>query len=103
MLIFAYVPGPLEVVVVLVVLVLLFGKRLPELGRSLGKGFVEFKKGVKGIENEIKVDVDSAADEQMSRENEIDAKDALVCSNCGTKNDKTAVFCSSCGQRIGPV
>jgi TatA/E family protein of Tat protein translocase len=40
---------------ILIVLVglLLFGKRLPEMGRSLGKGIVEFKKGLNGIEEEI--------------------------------------------------
>ena len=32
---------------------LIFGKRLPEVGRSLGKGIVEFKKGLKGIGDEI--------------------------------------------------
>ena len=32
---------------------LLFGKRLPEVGRSLGKGIIEFKKGLKGIGDEI--------------------------------------------------
>jgi sec-independent protein translocase protein TatA len=32
---------------------LIFGKRLPEVGRSLGKGIVEFKKGLKGIEDEV--------------------------------------------------
>jgi len=32
---------------------LLFGKRLPEVGRSLGKGIVEFKKGLAGIEEEV--------------------------------------------------
>jgi len=32
---------------------LLFGKRLPEVARSLGKGIVEFKKGVRGIEDDV--------------------------------------------------
>ena len=32
---------------------LLFGKRLPEVGRSLGKGIVEFKKGLAGIEQDV--------------------------------------------------
>ncbi len=32
---------------------LLFGKRLPEVGRSLGKGIIEFKKGLKGIGDDI--------------------------------------------------
>ena len=32
---------------------LFFGKRLPEVGRSLGKGIVEFKKGLKGVQDEV--------------------------------------------------
>ncbi len=32
---------------------LLFGKRLPEVGRSLGKGIIEFKKGLAGVGEEI--------------------------------------------------
>ncbi len=46
-------PGPMEMMIILAVAVLLFGKRLPEVGRSLGKGLVEFKKGIGGIEDEI--------------------------------------------------
>lgn len=43
-------PGPLEVIVILLVVLLLFGaKRLPEIGRALGNGIREFKKSVKGI------------------------------------------------------
>lgn len=46
-------PSPMEMMIVGVVALLLFGKRLPEVARSLGKGIVEFKKGVKGIEDEV--------------------------------------------------
>ena len=46
-------PGPMEMLIIGVVAVLLFGKRLPEVGRSLGKGIVEFKKGIRGVEDEI--------------------------------------------------
>jgi sec-independent protein translocase protein TatA len=45
--------GPQEILVLLVIGVLFFGKRLPEVGRYLGKGIVEFKKGMKGLEDEI--------------------------------------------------
>jgi sec-independent protein translocase protein TatA len=50
-------PGPLsvwEIVIILAVLLLLFGaKRLPEMGRSLGRGMREFKDAVTGkIEDE---------------------------------------------------
>jgi sec-independent protein translocase protein TatA len=41
--------GPLEIVIVLVVVLLIFGpKRLPDLGRSLGSGMREFKDSVTG-------------------------------------------------------
>src|SRR5262245_9797155 len=45
--------GPQEMIIVLIVGVLLFGRRLPEMGRFLGKGIVEFKKGVQGIEDDL--------------------------------------------------
>lgn len=44
--------GPGELLVVGLFAVLLFGKKLPEVGRSLGKGLVEFKKGLRGEEDE---------------------------------------------------
>jgi sec-independent protein translocase protein TatA len=44
---------PIHWVIIGVVGILLFGKRLPEVGRSLGKGIIEFKKGLKGLEDEM--------------------------------------------------
>ncbi|MDX6656505.1 MAG: sec-independent protein translocase protein TatA [Solirubrobacteraceae bacterium] len=45
--------GPLELVIVLVIVLLLFGaKRLPELGRSLGSGMKEFKDSVTGKDDD---------------------------------------------------
>ena len=47
--------GPLgvpEMIVIGIIALLLFGKRLPEVARSLGKGIVEFKKGLNGIDDE---------------------------------------------------
>jgi sec-independent protein translocase protein TatA len=49
---FAFGFGPWELVVVAMVILLLFGNRLPGLMRSLGQGVVEFKKGVQGIEED---------------------------------------------------
>lgn len=46
-------PSPFELLVILIVALLLFGKRLPDVARSLGKGMVEFKKGLKGVEDDI--------------------------------------------------
>ena len=44
--------GPWEILIVLAIVLLLFGKRLPGAMRSLGKSIVEFKKGVSGIDEE---------------------------------------------------
>ncbi len=53
--------GTPEIIVLLVLGVLLFGRRLPEVGRYLGKGIVEFKKGVKGLEDEMDINGNAAA------------------------------------------
>jgi sec-independent protein translocase protein TatA len=42
-----------EILIIMIVGVLLFGRKLPEVGRSLGKGIVEFKKGLKGVEDDL--------------------------------------------------
>ena len=42
-----------EILIILVVILLVFGtRRLPEIGRSLGKALSEFKKGISGSHDE---------------------------------------------------
>jgi sec-independent protein translocase protein TatA len=43
----------MELMILGVIILLFFGNRLPSVMRSLGKGIVEFKKGVQGIEDEV--------------------------------------------------
>jgi sec-independent protein translocase protein TatA len=64
----AFLPGPWEWIIVLAIGLLLFGKRLPDVGRSLGRSIVEFKKGIKGIEDDI--DEESSRPSQRPRLNE---------------------------------
>lgn len=45
--------GPTEMIVVGVVAVLLFGSRLPDVARSMGKSMLEFKRGMSGLEDEM--------------------------------------------------
>jgi len=56
-------PGPFELVIVLVVVLLLFGgKKLPGLSRALGRSLSEFKRGKKEGEKTISDIKDDVAD-----------------------------------------
>ncbi len=59
MLAFMSLPGHTEWLVILVIALLIFGKRLPELARSVGKSLTEFKKGI----NEAKESTDELVDD----------------------------------------
>lgn len=50
---FAFGLGPMELAILAIVVLLLFGNRLPSVMRSMGRGIVEFKKGVQGIEDDL--------------------------------------------------
>jgi TatA/E family protein of Tat protein translocase len=59
-----------EVLIILAVLLLLFGaKRLPEMGRSLGKSMREFKSATKGLADDVK----SGLDDEEEPEEEVAA------------------------------
>lgn len=58
--------GPPEMIVVGIIALLLFGKRLPEVARSLGKGVVEFKKGLRGIEDDVETNIYSSRNDSSS-------------------------------------
>jgi sec-independent protein translocase protein TatA len=44
--------GTAEMVVIALIALILFGNRLPQAMRSVGRGINEFKKGVSGAEDE---------------------------------------------------
>ncbi len=46
-------PGWQELLILGIIGVLIFGKRLPSVGRSVGQSIVEFKKGLAGIDQEV--------------------------------------------------
>ena len=58
---------PMEMLIVGIVALLLFGKRLPEVARSLGKGITEFKKGVRGIEDDAETSSSHSSSRPSSR------------------------------------
>lgn len=42
-----------ELLIIGIIGVIVFGKRLPEVGKNVGKSIVEFKKGLSGMEDQI--------------------------------------------------
>jgi sec-independent protein translocase protein TatA len=53
--------GTGEIIIIALAILLLFGgKKIPELMRGIGKGVRNFKDGVKGVEDDLKIDVDAA-------------------------------------------
>lgn len=62
---FISIPGGPEWIVIALIGLLIFGKRLPEVGKSLGRSIVEFKKGLKGVEDEVNTALDSDQAEML--------------------------------------
>ena len=67
---FPGMPGYLEALILAFLALLLFGNRLPSVMRSLGRGIVEFKKGVQGIEEDIDDAVNNTTKPGEPKENE---------------------------------
>jgi sec-independent protein translocase protein TatA len=83
------IPG---LILILVVALLVFGpKRLPEMGRSLGRGMREFKDSISGNSKD--------ADEPAELTRPV-APGAGYCSTCGAQLTAGAQFCASCGTPV---
>jgi sec-independent protein translocase protein TatA len=68
--------GPLEVVIVLVIALLVFGpKKLPELGKGLGRGMRDFKRGLSGDDDH---DDDDERERERERRRREDAEAAAI-------------------------
>ena len=46
-------PGPFEWMIIAGLGLLIFGKRLPEVGKGLGQAITQFKRGLKSVEDEV--------------------------------------------------
>lgn len=79
-----WTPGPLEIIVILIVALLIFGKRLPEVGRGLAKFLTEFKKGL----HEVEKTTDEVVDEVNKVKDDIvkETKDATGMNDLNNKD-----------------
>jgi len=90
-------------IVILVVALLVFGpKRLPEIGRSLGKGLREFKDSVSNSES-LDPQTEPAVLEaggQGTSAGEAVGADIRFCTGCGAQARPEDRFCSRCGASL---
>ena len=64
-------PGGTEWIVILIIALLIFGPRLPSVMRSMGKGIVEFKKGIRDVEDQVETEIDQAVDTSAGDDKQI--------------------------------
>ena len=63
--------GAQEIIVILLIVLVLFGgKKIPELMKGLGKGVKEYKKAVNGVEEELSGNQDDASKNPNAEKND---------------------------------
>lgn len=99
--------GPWELALILLIVVLIFGVgRLPEVGGAVGKGIREFRKATKDDNTDASTMDDAPESSSPASTTTAPppdapvAEDAAFCTECGTKNPRTAKFCSQCGHSM---
>lgn len=55
-----WTPGYGEIVIIGLIVLIVFGNRIPEVMRSLGRGLTHFKKGLHDTEDEIRKELDAS-------------------------------------------
>jgi sec-independent protein translocase protein TatA len=86
--------GPLEIGIILIVVVLIFGVgKVADLGGALGKSVREFRRNVRDdADDQPRLSPSSASPAEPAQQ-----PAAAFCSNCGAQLGGEAKFCAKCG------
>jgi sec-independent protein translocase protein TatA len=96
---------PLDLIVIVVVALVIFGpKRLPQIGRWLGKTFSSFRKGARdladGFSEETRVQDATGTGGTAADAGPAPRPTAIFCTACGASNPADSRFCNKCGTRL---
>jgi len=97
---------PIHIVIVVIAALIIFGpRRLPEVGRWVGRSITEFRKGTQEMTSALREGMTEAqmAEEQKNTiakptpTQSVPAGDKKFCTKCGAPNPQEALFCNKCG------
>ena len=95
---------PIHIVVVIIVALVIFGpKRLPEVGRWVGRSISEFRKGAREMTETLREEVARPQGEEnehtIAKQTPAQSVpvNAKFCTKCGSSNPSDALFCNKCG------
>jgi sec-independent protein translocase protein TatA len=94
--------GPLEIVLIVAVVVLLFGVgKLGEIGGALGKSIREFRRERDRKDDDVpRVTTAESKGEKAVAQSEAKPGKERVCPSCGEKMTENARFCMGCGAKM---
>ena len=99
--------GIQELVVIFVVALLVFGpKRLPELGKSLGKGLLELRKAMEGIKEQMNAESETISGQvegspELEKKSEADIAKETGQKHAGVENTDVAADVKVSGEKKG--
>ena len=105
---------PWHIAVIIIVALIIFGpKRLPEIGRWVGRSITEFRKGSQEMTNALREGMNESRDREEQANTigkpvppaeSVPANPATAsssankfCMKCGSPNPQDALFCNKCG------
>ncbi len=117
---------PIHLVVIFIVALLIFGpRRLPEIGRGIGKAINEFRKGTQEMTESLRDEISRPSQETqtagmqansmapqshmppmptpaapMGAATPVATATGNFCTNCGSPNPAEARFCNKCGTQL---
>ena len=109
---------PLHLLVIAIIALLIFGpKKLPDIGRGIGRAWMEFRKGSREMAETLREEINKPVEESKhptappppysqpasaaAQDNVQGEQPAVFCNKCGARNPADSAFCNKCGAKVG--